>query len=79
MVINPVTLLFSDFTYAEAKQMYFIANDIVMNGKIPHPYPPWMEAWMVAGDFIESQRLLVVSTVFPARVFLSLLNESNTF
>lgn len=76
MRINPATLLFEDFTPQEGKEILACARAIVLDGKVPHPYPAWLDQWMQVAGFEADRRLLVISTAFPQRALLSLLKEA---
>jgi len=82
MKIDPVTLLFSDFTQDEAREMYAWAR-AVQHGPCPPldwaSLPPWMNLWMEVGGYGERQALLVISSVVPSRIFLSLLDANQDY
>ncbi len=73
MHIDPTTLLFKNLTVDERAEVYQVSKALILEWKVPHPYPEWLEAWMRVGKFDERQRLLVLGTIFPARALLSLI------
>lgn len=75
MKIDPKTLLFTDIPPEMAKEMLAVSEDIMFKGTLPHPRPEWLQEWMQAGGFDERQYLLIVSTVLPARVLLSIIKH----
>jgi len=75
MYVDPASLLFQDIPSDMREEMFRVAEEIVLAGDLPHPQPDWVTMWFEAGGFDERQRLMVFSTVFPVRVFLSLLRE----
>lgn len=75
MHVDPTTLLFKELASDEKEEIYRATKELVLKGVVPHPYPKWLEKWMQVGKFDERQRLLVLSTVFPARALLSLLES----
>ena len=72
MIINGYGL-FRDFTTQEAAQMKEWATNIVLHGKVAHPDPEWVTAWMEANHYDDRQRLLTISCALPQRVLLSLV------
>ena len=72
MIINGYGL-FRDFTTQEAAQMKEWATNIVLHGKVAHPDPEWVTAWMESNHYNERQRLLTISCALPQRVLLSLV------
>lgn len=75
MRINKTTMLFEDISPTERREMLAVCEDIVLRGKLPWPHPDWLRAWMDAFGFDERQQFLTISTAFPQRVLLSLLQE----
>jgi len=72
MIINGYGL-FRDFTTQEAAQMKEWATNIVLHGKVAHPDPEWVTAWMESNHYNDRQRLLTISCALPQRVLLSLV------
>jgi len=68
--------LFRDFTTQEAEQMKEWATNVVLHGKVAHPDPEWVTAWMESNHYDERQRLLTVTCALPQRVLLSLVMYS---
>lgn len=75
MRIDPTTLLFEGIDPDTRVEMFQMMEALVLQGTLPHPQPQWMSDWFEAGGFDDRQRLMVMSTVLPVRVFLSLLRE----
>lgn len=75
MRVDPISLLFEDIPDDVAVQMREATERMVLQGDVPHPDPPWLTLWLEAGGFDDRQRLMVLATVLPARVFLSLLRR----
>lgn len=71
--IDSTTLLFRDISLKLRHEMKEFCEDIVIKGRIPNPLPDWVEKWFTVGKFDDRQRLLVISTVLPQRIMLSLL------
>jgi len=76
MKIHKMSLLFEDIPEDVRADMTSVVEDIVLRGKIPHPYPEWMAEWLKIGEFSDKQHLMVISTVLPARVLISIVRES---
>lgn len=75
MQIDPNTLLFTDIDEVTAAHMRLLAEDIVLQGTVPEIWPIWLEQWFAIGGFAEGSGLLILSTVLPSRIFLSLLRR----
>ena len=76
MKINQKTMLFEELTLEEGKEMLAFCESVVLEGKMPHPLPPWVGQWLDAFDYNTPDRaLLLLSTAFPQRVMLSLLKS----
>lgn len=75
MKIDKTTLLFSEMSYKERVELFEYAEDVVLRGKLPRVPPTWVAQWFEAAGFDDRQGLLVVSTVLPQRILLSLLKE----
>jgi hypothetical protein len=74
MRINPITMLITNFTEQERKEMLKYAEDLVVRGLLPSPDPPWVTEWRNVCGFLDSSKwLLVVATALPQRILLSLL------
>lgn len=73
MIINPKTLLFEDLTHAEREELRSFAESVVLDGVFPQPEPEWVAFWAIHAGYDHRQKLLVMSTVLPQRILLSLL------
>lgn len=74
MKIDPESLMFTDLTDVESVELYRVAEGIV-RGDIPHPRPEWMREWFRVSHTQASQELLMLSTVLPLRITLSILKK----
>lgn len=70
--VDPATLLFTDLSDDEASHLTYLAHCLLFSSG-PTQEEPLIEAWMKAGGFDDSRRLLVLTTVFPARALYSVL------
>lgn len=77
MNINPKTLLFSDLTPQERAEMRAWAEAVILRGELPRPTPEWVVAWIDACGFTSQQALLLISSVLPQRVLLSLVPSTD--
>jgi len=75
MRVNPKTLLFESISPDERAEMLAVTKKLVLEGEVPHPYPNWVKLWMATAQYDERQQLLVLSTAFPQRVLLSLIEN----
>lgn len=75
MKINEKTKLFEDLSNEERLEMYEMAEGIVLLGKVPYPMPAWAEEWVTKYEIIPAHRLLVIATVLPQYMLLSLLKD----
>ena len=66
MKINPKTMFFEELELHEACALLEISAGIQIRGDFPNGNP-YFEQWIKECNFDERQRLLVGSTVFPAR------------
>ena len=77
MIIDPVTLMFSDLSEDDAADLRQVVEGIVEGGSIPHPRPAWMTQWtdiaLSNNRFTASMELVALSTILPIRALLSLL------
>lgn len=73
MRVNKKTLLFEDLTEDARRELLVWAEDVVLQGKIAYPDPPWVTEWMKVAGYDERQRLLTISTSLPQRILLSLV------
>jgi hypothetical protein len=72
--INKTTKLFEDLTDQEAKELQEWVEGVVFRGTFPVDHPDLIEHWLTAFGFRSNENtLLVISTVLPQRVALSLL------
>ena len=74
MKINKTTLEFEDLNQEERDELLRLAKDIVRKGIVP----PWhenpiIEKWMNEGGLDKYQYLLFISTVFPSRALLAVV------
>jgi len=72
MQINPKSMMFSDYTPEERKEMIRLARKIALGGVVEWNHPI-ISSWMEACCETESQKLLVASTVLPLRLLLSVV------
>jgi len=77
MYISKSDRLFHSLTLDEADQMYQVASDIVLKGKLPDPQPAWMAEWLKMFPAPDGMGLLYVSTVFPQFLALSAAGAYN--
>lgn len=73
MKINPTTLLFEDLTDDEREELRSYAESVVIDGVFPQPEPHWVAFWAVMAGYDHRQKLIVMSTVLPQRILLSIL------
>ena len=73
MYIDPQDLLFHDLDEDLALELRQWAENVVLRGKIAYPEPPWVQMWLDSAGLDRRQGLLTISTVLPARIFLSVL------
>lgn len=74
MKVDPKTLMFTNMSREDRAAVMNVVLDIMNKGRTPWPYPEWLSDWFKAGNFDEHQSLLVISTVFPQKALLSILN-----
>ena len=74
MRIDPVTLLWEDLSPEDVEEMFVVFEDLILKGDIPHPKPKWWTDWYEIAGFDDRQQLMVMSTVIPSRLGLSLTN-----
>ena len=74
MKIDGVSMLIEEATPQEQNQLYHFACDLLLTGHVNQEYvTKYFKPWAVACALDGRQELLTMCTVFPARVFLSLL------
>ena len=73
MKIDPKTKLFYDIEPVLREEMLATAKTIVLNGEAPNPWPLWLEELMIALGYDGRNTLLLLSTVVPIRILLSLV------
>lgn len=56
---------------SQVREALELVDLIMLKGDIPHPHPPLLRDWLIASGLDDRQRLLVITTVFPARVAYS--------
>lgn len=78
MVINDQTLLFEQLTEEEKDELRTWVEAVVLKGYFPQPEPLWVGVWAVKAGYNPTQKLLVLSTVLPLRILLSLLPPRQT-
>lgn len=67
------SMLMTGMSAIEFDEMQRVAEDIVLRGSVPHHWPVWMIRWFEFNEFDQWQSL-IISTVFPQRVLMSLLH-----
>ena len=83
MIIDPVTLMFSDLSDEEAVELRtdteaFISGALTTSAGLPAARPAWMEQWLamaISSGIAESMGIVALSTIMPIRVFHSLLQR----
>lgn len=73
MFLNSEYLLFSQLDKAELKELEKVAADIILYGTVPNPMPRWFFEWFEAGGFKEHDKLMIIATVLPQRLLLSVV------
>lgn len=72
----PETLTFENIDIDMIKNMKKVITALILEGEVPNPEPEWMTEWFNLAGFSDNrQKLLVISTVFPQRILLSLVRE----
>jgi len=72
--INKITKLFEGLTDQEAKELQMWVDGVVFRGTFPVNHPDLIERWLITFGFRSNKNtLLVISTVLPQHVALSLL------
>jgi len=72
MTLNKTTMLYSSIPRETREEMLNWCADVVLKGNVTWNHD-WLSRWLVECGFDEHQRLLVISTVAPQRLLLSLL------
>jgi len=71
MQIDPKTMLFTGLTQVEADTLCNLAENVVVHGTVPcHPLT---DEWFRICGFTETYKILIWSSVFPARALLSVV------
>jgi hypothetical protein len=74
--LNKTTKLFEDLTDQEAKDLQVWVEGVMLQGTFPVTHPSLIEQWLLAFGFRSSESLLlVISTVLPQHILLSLLRK----
>lgn len=73
MQVFETSMNYGDLSPAEAAELFIMAKDCVYSGKVPDKNHPLISEWLRVCKFDDRQFLLVISTVWPTRVFFSLL------
>lgn len=75
MLVNPTTMLVEDFGDIDKKQLYQDIKLLTTEGTITDLIRKVSEEWRVGCELDERQWLLVLSTVFPQKVLISLIED----
>lgn len=76
MRIDPNTLMMTDLTKDEAKEVEMVVRHIMWNSTPPSPYSVWLTEWCnIATNGRDAYGLLMLATVFPAKALLSVLDH----
>lgn len=75
MKVDNSTLIITDFGDIDLERLYNDTKNMIFRGVISDSIRSIFNDWMNQCGFDERQQLLVLSTVFPARVFLSLIEH----
>lgn len=73
MRVNTTTLMFEDITAQEALSLREAIVPLILNGTISEQARIYFEHWRTELGYDDRQGLLLMSTAFPQRVLLSLL------
>lgn len=74
MYFDPKTKLFRDISDQKRQELRDWAKSVILEGTLPTPEPPWVTQLLEAIN-VPGQRLLVLSTVVPQRILLSIVEE----
>ncbi len=74
MKIDPITMLLSDFQGQE-QNIYDDIKIMILNGKISNLVQTLLDIWSKECGLNDTHRLLTMTTAFPQRVLLSLLES----
>ncbi len=78
MKIDETTMLFTEISAEDRKEMYPLAKRMILEGFIPNPIPKFITQWMETFEYTERQYLMVMATAIPQRILVSLLEEPGT-
>ena len=73
MKINAETMLVEDFEDTNKDELQFLLKKMIVRGKIDEELWIIFDEWKNACGIDDRQRLLLVSTTFPQKMLLSLL------
>lgn len=75
MKINVDTMLIDDFEDVNKDELVFMLKKMIIKGKIDEELWAIFDEWRIACGLDNKQRLLLMSTAFPQRMLLSLINK----
>jgi hypothetical protein len=78
MHIDIKTHLFTNLTNAEAAELLKWAEYVVLRGSLPPKDPEWVTDWLQLMEYNENERLIVLTTVLPQHVLLSVSVQAQT-
>jgi hypothetical protein len=71
MRVDPATMLVSDLTDVERTEIIRMCSDLILLGKFDWNHPI-ISQWCAGCELDDRQKLLLISTVMPQRLLLSL-------
>jgi len=75
MKINTETMLVKDFEGTNKDELQFLLKKMIVGGKIDEELWPIFDEWRNACGIDDRQRLILISTAFPQKMLLSLLES----
>lgn len=76
--VDPKTQLFDNLTLVEAEELWVAVRETVLHGRSLYENQAF-RAWCTEMGYTENQYILLMSTAFPQRALLSLLERSQKF
>lgn len=72
MKVDKITMLITDFENIDTEKLLDDVDKLVFSGEITHFLRGVFEVWRNQCDLDDRQGLLVISTVFPLRIYMSI-------